>query len=239
MKLNIAVCDDEAIALKINCTYVEELAKKYRVDANIIGFSTGKAVMEFLDNNFIDIAFLDIDLKGMSGIQLAFALLKKNPKVITIFITGYREFAYDAFMVEAFSFLMKPVDPERLERIFKKAVLQINYISSRKPRAPLIITEDNIKKKLNQNLINYFVREETQSVLVTRTSKHYVYETITSLIGRLEANFLRINQSVIVNLAEVASMKQNQTIMKSGEIFIIGRTYHKEVKKRYLEFPQN
>ncbi len=238
MKLNIAVCDDEAIALKINCTYIEELAKKYRVEANIIGFSSGKAVMEFLDNNVIDIAFLDIDLKGISGIQVASALLKKNPKVITIFITGHREFAYDAFMVEAFSFLMKPVDPERMERIFKKAIIQINYISNRKTHAPLIITEDNIKKKLNQGLINFIIREDTQSVIVTKNARHYVYETITSLNGRLEANFLRINQSVIVNLAEVASMEHNQMLMKSGEIFTIGRTYHKEVKKRYLEYPQ-
>ncbi len=238
MKLNIAVCDDEAIALKINCTYVEELAKKYRVDANIIGFSTGKAVMEFLDNNYIDIAFLDIDLKGMNGIQLASVLQKKNSKAITIFITGHREFAYDAFMVEAFSFLMKPIDPERMERIFKKAMMQINYMSNRKLRTPLIITEDNIKKKLNQSLIIFIEREDAQSIIVTKTSRHYVYETITSLIGRLEVNFLRINQSAIVNLTEVASLQQNQIIMKSGETFTIGRTYHKEVKRRYLDFPQ-
>jgi hypothetical protein len=41
MKLTIAVCDDENITLKINCTYIKELSQKYKVDANIIGFSSG------------------------------------------------------------------------------------------------------------------------------------------------------------------------------------------------------
>ena len=240
MKLTIAVCDDDNIALKVNCTYIEELAKKYRVDVNVIGFSTGEAVLEFLDNNenSLDIIFMDIDLKGMNGIQVASVIMRRNSRVITIFITGHREFAYDAFTVEAFSFIVKPVDPERLERVFKKAVIQVNDINNRKSRAPFIITEDNMKKKLNPAIIQYIERVDTQSVIVTRVTRHYVYETITSLAARLDENFIRIHQGIIVNLAEVTSIQQNQILMKTGEIFPIGRTYIKEVKKKYLNYPQ-
>ena len=120
MKLNIAVCDDENMTRKINCTYIEELTKNYKIDANIIGFSSGETVIEYIESNDIDIIFMDIDLKGMNGIQAASLILKKNPKVVTVFITGHREFAYDAFTVDAFSYLVKPIDPERLERIFKR-----------------------------------------------------------------------------------------------------------------------
>jgi DNA-binding LytR/AlgR family response regulator len=238
MKITIAVCDDENLPLKINCTYIEEISKKYKIEANIIGFTHGEAVIEFMEKEEIDIVFMDIDLKGMSGIQTASMLLKKNPKIITIFITGHKEFAYDAFTVEAFSFIVKPIDPERLERIFKKAILQVNDLNLRKQRAPLIITEDNLKKKINQAIILYIERIDTQSVIVTKSSKHYVYETITSLEERLEDNFLRINQGIIVNLAEVAQLQQNQVLMKTGEAFPVGRTYTKVVKKRYLEYPQ-
>lgn len=238
MKLNIAVCEDESIPLKINCTYIEELSKKYRVDANIIGFTNGEAALEYMNKEEIDIVFMDIDLKGMNGIQTASLLLKKNPRIITIFITGHKEFAYDAFTVEAFSFIIKPIDPERLERIFKKAVLQVNDFNNRKQRSPFIITEDNLKKKINQSSILYIERIDTQSVIVTRSSKHFVYETITSLSERLENNFIRINQGIIVNLAEVAQLKKHELLMKTGEEFPIGRTYAKEVKRKYLEYPQ-
>ncbi|MDF2907180.1 MAG: LytTR family transcriptional regulator [Herbinix sp.] len=238
MKLNIAVCEDESIPLKINCTYIEELSKKYRVDANIIGFTSGEAALEYMSKVEIDIVFMDIDLNGMNGIQTASRMLKMNPRIITIFITGHKEFAYDAFTVEAFSFIIKPIDPERLERIFRKAVLQVNDFNNRKQRSPFIITEDNLKKKINQSSILYIERIDTQSVIVTKSSKHFVYETITSLSERLDNNFIRINQGIIVNLSEVSQLNKNQLQMKTGEEFPIGRTYVKEVKRRYLEFPQ-
>jgi DNA-binding LytR/AlgR family response regulator len=238
MKFNIIVCDDENIALRINCTYIEELAKKYKIEAIITGFLSGEKVIEFMESNEIDIAFLDIDLKGMNGIAVASKILKKNPRIVTIFVTGHREFAFDAFTVEAFSYLTKPIDPDRLERIFKKAILQANDVNNRKLRTPLIITEDNIKKKINQSIILYIERIDTQSVIVTKAAKHSVYETITSLAERLEEDFLRINQGVIVNLTEIEAIQGNQVSMKTGEVFAIGRTYNKEVKKKYLEYPR-
>lgn len=238
MKINMVVCDDEMIALRINCSYIEELAKRYRVDANVTGFTNGDKVIEYLDNNEIDIAFLDIDLKGMNGLTVASKILKKNPRVITIFVTAHREYAYDAFTVEAFSYLTKPIDPERLERIFKKAIIQFNDINNRLQRVPLVITEDNIKRKISQPSIIYIERVNTQSIIVTKSGKHSIYETITSLAGRLEVNFLQINQGIIVNLEEVAIIKGHQVTMKTGDIFSIGRTYSKDVKKKYLDYPR-
>lgn len=238
MKVTIAVCDDENLPLRINCTYIEELAKKYKVDAQITAFTTGEEVLRFMEKQTIDIVFMDVDLKGMNGIQAAARMLMKNPRILTIFITGYREFAYDAFTVEAFSFLVKPIDPQRLERIFKKAILQVNDLNNRRQRVPLIITEDNLKKKINQANILYIERNDTQSVIVTTTSRHFVYESITSLAERLEKHFLRINQGTIVNLSKVAQLKHHELQMKTGEVFPVGRTYIREVKKSYLEYPQ-
>lgn len=238
MKINIIVCDDESLALKINCTYIEEIAKKYRIDVKVTGLISGEKVIEYLEMNEVDIAFLDIDLKGMSGLTVASKILKKNPKIITIFITSHSEYAYDAFTVEAFSYLMKPIDPDRLERIFKKAVLHVNDIYNRLSRVPLLITEDNIKRKINQSSIIFIERVYSQSIIITKTGKHSVYETITSLIGRLEENFLQINQGIIVNLEEVAIIKGSQVNMKTGEIFSVGRTFSKTVKIKYLEYPR-
>ncbi len=238
MKINIVLCDDENIALRIQCTYLEELVKKYKIDANITGFLRGEKLLEYIESNTVDIAFLDIDLKGMNGITIASRLLKKNPRIITIFITGHREYALEAFHVEAFGYLTKPVEADRLERLFKKAVIQVNYINNRTNAVPLVITVDNIKKKISQSNIIYISRKGTQSILYTKLGKHPVYETITSLSGRLEQNFIQINQSVIVNMDEIESMKGNQISLKTGESFPIGRTYQKNVRQRYLEYPR-
>lgn len=239
MRFHIIVCDDEKITLKINCTYIEELAKKYKIDVDVKGFTSGEEVLAYIANVEIDIAFLDIDLKTMNGIALASMILKKYPKVATIFITGHREFAYDAFTVEAFSYLTKPIEQDRLERIFKKAIVHVNDLFNRKQRSTLIITEDNIKKKINQAIILYIERINNQSIIVTKTAKHGVYETLTSLEDRLEEYFIRVNQGIIVNLEEVENYHNNQIIMKSGDTIQVGRTYQKQVKKKFLEYPHS
>ncbi len=236
--MNIIICDDESMALKFNCNIIEELVKKYRVDANVIGFLSGERLLEYMEHNLIDIVFLDIDLKGMNGLKVASRISKKYPKVITIFITAHREYALEAFSVEAFSYLTKPIEPERLERIFKKAVIQVNDINNRVQRIPLIITEGNIKRKINQSSIIYIERVNSQSIIMTKSGQHAVYETITSLAGRLEDNFMQINQGIIVNLDETSTIKGNRVTMKNGEEFSIGRTYNKEVKKKYFEYPR-
>ncbi len=233
MKINIVVCDDKNTALKMNCRYIEELAKKYKADAGITGFLSGEKVLEHMEHNEIDMVFLDINLNGLNGIDIAAELLKKNSRVIIIFITAHREFAFDAFTVEAFGYLVKPVDPDRLERVFRKAVMQVNDINNRQQRVPLIITEDNIKRKISQTGILYIERAGSRSVIYTRTARHPVYETVTSLIGRLEDNFLRISQGIIVNLEEVAGIQGHLVTMKTGEVFSIGRTYSKDVKEKY------
>jgi DNA-binding LytR/AlgR family response regulator len=103
---------------------------------------------------------------------------------------------------------------------------------------PLIITEDNIKKKISQMNIRFIQRVHTKSMIVTNTAMHYVYETITSLSDRLEDNFVQISQSVIINLDETKDLQVNQAVMKSGEVFTIGRSYIKKAKKKYLEYPR-
>ena len=238
MRLNIIVCDDESIALKINCTYIEELAKKYHVDVKVFGFLEGNKVVEFIQSNRIDIAFLDIDLNGesdMNGLDVAAKILKKFPRIITIFITGHREYAYEAFTVEAFGYLTKPINQDRLDRIFKKAIMTVSHMNIGMQRTPLLITEDNLKKKISQSSILYIERILTKSIIVTRTANHAVYETVTSLAERLGDNFIRVNQGVIVNFDEIMEYNKQKVTMKTGEIFSIGRTYRKEVIKQLLE----
>ena len=238
MKINMIVCDDEGLALKINITYVEEFIKKFKLDANVTGFTNGEAVIEYIENNEVDIIFLDIDLKGLNGLSLASKIQRKYPRVVIIFITAHREYALEAFSVEAFNYLLKPIDLERMERIFKKAILQVYDLKNRSQRVPLIITEENVKRKISQAGILYIERVKSQSIIVTKAVNHSVYESITSLIGRLENNFLQINQSVIVNLEEVEAIKGSIVKMKQGQLFSIGRTYYKNVKKVYMEYPK-
>ena len=78
------------------------------------GFTRAEAALEFARENPVDIALLDIDMPGMNGLELAAELKKLRPEARVVFLTGYSEFAVEAFRLHASGYLLKPVSKEAL-----------------------------------------------------------------------------------------------------------------------------
>ena len=78
------------------------------------GFTRAKEALDYLEDNLIDLAILDIDMPGMNGIELAAAIKEKWPETAILFLTGYSQYAVDAFKVRASGYLLKPVTREML-----------------------------------------------------------------------------------------------------------------------------
>lgn len=103
--MNILVVDDESILLK----HLIKILNEILPNAEITGFSQSNKAIEFANDNKIDIAFLDIQMIGMTGVELAATLQKSYPKMNIIFTTGYDSYALDAFKLNASAYLLKPI----------------------------------------------------------------------------------------------------------------------------------
>ncbi|MDF2587340.1 MAG: Response regulator of the LytR/AlgR family [Anaerocolumna sp.] len=237
MNYIIGICDDEILQIKVNGLYIKEIAKKNKFEVDIKGFESSRKLFHFLSENELDILFLDIDLGVDSGIEIATKLASLYPNIIVIFVTGHREFANEAFDVEAMGYVVKPVEALKMERVLKKAILQVTAIKNQKPVSTLVITEENLKKKINQAEIIYIERLQTKSIIHTKNKVYKVYEPITSLCKRLNQDFLRVNQSEIVNIHEIKEIKDNLVYLKNNISMSIGRTFRKSVIDTYLGTP--
>ncbi len=106
-----AICvDDERIILEDTVSLCRELPQ---ID-EARGFTRGADALCWLEDNNADLALLDIDMPGMNGIELAAAIKKRRPDTAIIFLTGYPQYAVEAFAVRASGYLMKPVTREKL-----------------------------------------------------------------------------------------------------------------------------
>lgn len=237
MSYRIGICDDEIYQIKINNLYLKEIAKKNNYNFECYGFDSKLKVLKYLMTNQLDILFLDIELGVGSGLSLAAEISAKYPDIVIIFITGYREYANEAFEIEAMGYVVKPIEIKKLERILKKAISQVEGIKSQKVIKTLVITHENLKKKINQFEIIYIQRQQSKSVIFTQKNHYYVYETISSLFSRLDNSFMRVNQSEIVNIAEVSEIKNNCVILKNGISMPIGRTFRKDIINTYFNTP--
>lgn len=108
--MNILAVDDERLALAALTSAIEEAEPK----ACVNGFRTSTEALASLDGCEYDAAFLDIELRECTGLELAEKLRQRCPKLHIVFVTGYSEYAIEAFTLHANGYVLKPVSPERI-----------------------------------------------------------------------------------------------------------------------------
>lgn len=122
--MNILVVDDERIVLGAETSVIKRTLPK----ANVHSFQKTSEAVQFANDNRVDIAFLDINIKGLTGLKLAEKLQEYNPKINIIFCTGYSEYALEAHDLYCSAYLMKPITDEKL----KRALVNLRYPISEK-----------------------------------------------------------------------------------------------------------
>lgn len=110
--MNVIAVDDEQLALKDLMRALE----KAMPDGASHGFSSSRRALEYAENADVDVAFLDIRMPGMNGLELAKRLKELQPEMHIIFVTSYDEYAIDAFSLHATGYLLKPVNMDELVR---------------------------------------------------------------------------------------------------------------------------
>lgn len=119
--MNCIVVDDEELSLEFLLKELENFSEI----SSLAGFSDPLEALRYAQNHPIDIAFLDIEMFGMNGICLTEQLQKQIPDIAIVFITGYAQYALDAFAVRARGYLLKPVSTERLREEVNRVLIGI------------------------------------------------------------------------------------------------------------------
>ena len=124
--LRIVAVDDEPLALEL----LVRTIKSVQPQAQIMAFSKADKVMAYARDNPVDVAFLDIQMRGLNGVELAAALRRMNPNVNLIFVTGYDQYTGDAMALHASGYILKPVNRAKVE----KELADLRY-----PRLPALL----------------------------------------------------------------------------------------------------
>lgn len=121
--MKIAICDDEASQLQSVKEDVEIWCKNHLSSFTIFTFQSAEQLWMSIENSEqIDIYLLDIQMKGMNGMELAQKIRVTNEHSVILFISGVSDYVYDGFNVKALNYLLKPVKQEHLFACLHKAV---------------------------------------------------------------------------------------------------------------------
>lgn len=119
--MNVICIDDERILMEDTVSMCREMPEI----ADVNGFTKAADALDWLNSNPVDLALLDIDMPDMNGLELAIRIKDRSPDAAVIFLTGYAQYAVDAFMLHASGYLLKPVSKEQL-------AAEIRYVFSLK-----------------------------------------------------------------------------------------------------------
>lgn len=170
------------------------------------------------------------DPNGMATAQL---LRAKSPDTILIFISSSRDYVFDAYDVEAFQYLLKPIDMDKLRRVLQKAVCKTETHSSEY----MIINIERQKKKLYLDDICYF------EVRGRKIDIHKADDVLTyyEQIGNLEKNlqgkgFFRCHKSYLINLRHVDTYNRQEVTLDNGEKIMIAKRRYDDFIKEILTY---
>lgn len=110
--MNIIAVDDERLALQS----LLDAIKKADSASSIAGFLYAEDALEFAEANLVDVAFLDVEMADISGVELARRLKRINPDINIIFATGFGEYRDSAFELHASGYLTKPITEEKVKK---------------------------------------------------------------------------------------------------------------------------
>ena len=224
--LSIAVCDDEVVECCNMARKIKDILEEMKIPCIVRQFWSGEKLLQALEG--FDIVFLDIIMRDLDGMKTAQIFRKKAFDKILIFVSSSREYVFEAYDVEAFQYLLKPVDEGKLKRVLQKAVLKTESRS----QEFIILSRDRQKKKLFLDDI-YYVEIKGRMVDVHGPEGIFTYyEQIGTLENRLrEKGFFRCHKSYLINLKYVERYNRQEVILENGKKIVIA-------KRRYDKFVQ-
>lgn len=171
-------------------------------------FEDGIEVLKYIQQNEVDVIFLDINIPSLDGVLLAQNISKFSKKPLIVFITAYKEHAVEAFEVEAFDYILKPYSEARIIAMLKKLEASNNFHKDINT-ANAVIDKINLWKNekiivVDLDDIYYCAAKERVTFVYTKKEEYSVNSSISEFYNTLPKNkFFKCHRSYIVNINKI------------------------------------
>ena len=234
--VRIAICDDDKEAVKSHGDIVKNCLRSCGIGYEIATYTqSSNLLFDITDDHFFyDLILLDIEMPGMTGMELSEKIKPHLPNVKIIFITSHIEYAIDAFELSIFRYVPKSDLSNRLVSAVVDAAKLIELEVGRE----YIIQAAGRMEKIPYKDIFYIQRDgEKNSMICSRLGISKVRKSLQQIFDELQAQeFIFIDRGYIVNIIQIMKVSDSMAYLKNGEILPISRSHLQEVKKQINRF---
>lgn len=221
--MKIAICDDE----KIMQEYLKEEIDSYfqSMDVLTLCYSSGEELLADYEKQQYDMVFLDIEMKGLNGLQVAKLLHAWKKDLPIVMVTTHTELAMEGYEVQAFRFLAKPVKREKLyaalmtmeERMYEDEKIQI--------------VSDGLQRYIPCTSVCFIKCENVYLNIVTINENYLIRKKLKEFMEELPKElFFQVHRSYVVNLNFVESFDGANVYMKGGMKIPVSKAKREDFK---------
>lgn len=232
--LHIAICDDEKYMSDKIKTMVSDFFRRKNVGITVCQFANGEELLKY--NKQIDILFLDIQMKGINGMETAKRLRQKQFKGFLVFITILAEMVFQSFEVQAYDYLVKPLD----EKYFEKTMERI-FISVQSSSKANLLVQKGYKSRIVSFDDIVFCEIINRKIYLHLISSEVIdfYGKIVEFEKKLDNRFFKCHRSFLINLKYLKSYKNGTAYMEGGGEIPVSRLRGREFSDVILQYMKN
>ena len=231
--IKCVVAEDEALLRESLLTSLAQVWPELEI---LAACEDGGSALEAIALHQPDVAFLDIRMPGLSGLEVAEAMTIASPKTQIVFVTAYNQYAIDAFEKGAVDYLLKPITNDRILNTVKRLQMRatngandpidsaaitalVRQLSSSLPNTPkaeplvwLTASAGTETRLIMIDDVAYFQADNKYTVVMTAQGEALLRKPIKELLDILDPNmFKQIHRSTIVNLKAISSIARDET----------------------------
>ena len=234
--MRIAVCDDDRAIRE----ELFRLIQKQVPEVDIMEYQSGEELINTRGN--FNIYFLDIEMGEVSGMDIARSIREQEEngrqRSIIIFVTGYREYMEAAFDVNAFHYLIKPVDTEKFSEVFKRAWKEAAVFYEQEKKYIIVKSSGTQQKILLKNI--YYIESGNKKVIFHTTNGTLeVYGKMEELEKGLGNTFYRCHRCYLVNMEKISAYSADNIQVINGDNLLLARKKYSDFIKIYMRYVKN
>ena len=232
--IRIAICDDEKHMSEHIRSLVSDFFHKKNREISLRMFSGGEELLNY--NGQIDILFLDIQMKDMDGMETARRLRADQFRGFLVFITVLKEMVFRSFEVQAYDYLVKPVDEKQFDKTMERL-----YASMQNASEDSLLVQKGYEGRIIREDEIVFCEIIDRKIYLNLTSGEVVdyYERIENLETKLDNRFYRCHRSYLINLKHLKGYKNGTACMDNGKEIPVSRLRSKEFSGVVLQYMKN
>ena len=230
--LRVLAVDDEAPALD---ELVWMLGRHESV-GQVVPAGSGEAALRVLHEQQVDAIFMDVQMPGLSGLDLARVLSRFSSQPPVVFVTAHEQHAVDAFELNVVDYVLKPVRDERLSEAVRRVVRRIEG-DAPPPAADdesIVVELAGVSRLVPRSEVLFVEAQGDYARLHTAGESHLVRVPLTTLADQWrEAGFVRIHRSSLVSLAHITEWRTESgrtTVVVGGHELVVSRRHTRALR---------